>query len=124
MKFPRDQKGLGAIGWLFLILLFGGFLTIGAKLFPHYLDYNTMAGVLESIAKIDGMASRRAPDIRDVIAKRFNLNNIRDFPIDENIEIKRSQNGVEIIMAYEVRVPLVSNIDLVASFDKQVELRN
>ncbi|MBD3649184.1 MAG: DUF4845 domain-containing protein [Pseudomonadales bacterium] len=124
MKFRRDQKGLGAIGWLFMILLFGGFLTIGAKLFPHYLDYNTMAGVLDSISEIDGMAARRTPDIRDVIDKRFNLNNIRDFPIDENIEIKRTQKGVEIVMAYEVRVPLVYNVDLVASFDKQVALRN
>lgn len=124
MNFPRDQKGMGFAGWLFLILIFGGVLTVGLRLFPHYLDHNTVAGVLDGLAEIDGLGSQPTATIRDRMNKRLNVNNVRDFDIEENIKIERSGTGARIVMDYEIRVPVVYNLDLVASFDKQVELRN
>lgn len=126
MTFPRNQRGMGFAGWFFLILIFGGVLTMGLRLFPHYMDHNTISGVLDGLAEIDGLGSQPTATIRERMKKRLNLNNIRDsdFPIDEHIKIERTGKGARIEMDYEVRVPLVRNIDLVASFDKQVELRN
>lgn len=124
MNVPHYQRGLGVAGWIFMILLFGGVLTVGTKLFPYYMDHSTMSGVLDGIAAMDGVATKRTDEIRDLIKHRFKLNNIRDFPIKDEIEIKRTANGVDIVMDYEARVPLVYNVDLVASFHKQVALRD
>lgn len=124
MNFPSDQKGMGFAGWMFLILIFGGVLTVGLRLFPHYLDHNTVAGVLDGLAEVDGLGSQPTATIRDRMNKRLNVNNVRDFDIEENIKIERSGTGARIVMDYEIRVPVVYNLDLVASFDKQVELRN
>jgi hypothetical protein len=39
-----------------------------------------------------------------------------------DIQIKR-QDGVQVRVAYEVRRPMVANIDVVVSFDRTVTLR-
>jgi len=124
MNFAQRQKGLGAVGWLFMILVFGGVLTVGTKLFPYYLDNSTMDGILDEMAEIDGLGAKRTSDIKAVLIKRFKINGIRDFPIDKNIDIKRNNEGVQIVMDYKVTIPLVYNVDLLASFHKSVRLRD
>lgn len=124
MSFPRYQKGMGFVGWMLLILIFGGVLTVGLRLFPHYMDHNTVAGVLDGLGEVEGLGSQPTATIRDRMKKRFNVNNVRDFPVDEYIEIDRSGTEARIVMDYEVRVPVVYNLDLVATFNKQVRLRN
>lgn len=124
MKFGNRQKGLGFAGWLLLILVFGGALTLGLKLVPIYMEHNTMKGVLEGIGREPGMVQKKTPEIMSMIDRRFNLNNVRDFDTKENIEIKRDRNGAQIVLNYEVRMPFAYNLDIVASFSEQVELRD
>ncbi len=123
-NFPRNQAGMGMAGWMFIVFIFGSVLTVGMKLMPPFLDHNTMSNILDGMAAEDGLARKRDFQIANMIKKRFKMNNIRDFKINENLEIKRTRNGVEIVMDYEVRMNLFRNVDLIASFDKAVELRN
>lgn len=123
MTSIRKQKGLGFLGWLVLILLFGGALTLGLKLVPVYTDYNTMADILDGMAAEDGMANKRTPEIEDLIIKRFKINNIRSIDFHKDVQVKRDSNGVRIVLDYEVRMPVVGNLAMVASFDKEVELK-
>ena len=118
------QRGLAVGGWLLLIVVFGMAITMGMKLIPLYLDHNTMSGVLDGMATEDGLAGKRKADLRSMIQQRFKINNVRDFNVKDNIEIKRTKNGTELIMDYEVRQNLFYNVDLVTSFEKTVELRN
>ena len=123
-NFPKKQAGMGMAGWMFIVFIFGSVLTVGMKLMPPFLDHNTMSNILDGLAEEDGLAQKRDYQIEAIIKKRFNMNNIRDFKIHENLEIKRTRNGVEIVMDYEVRMNLIKNVDLITSFDKSVELRN
>jgi Domain of unknown function (DUF4845) len=122
--FPRKQAGMGTAGWMLIVVVFGSVMTIGMKLVPPFLDHNTMSNILDGMAEEDGMAQKRDAAIEKLIKKRFKMNNIRDFNVGENLDIKRTRNGVEIVMDYEVRMNLIKNVDLIASFDKSVELRN
>lgn len=124
MAFGKRQKGLGVGGWLLLILVFGGSLTVGLKLFPVYMDHNTMAGVLDSLAEQEGLGAKRTDAIRSAILQRFKVNNIRDFNHKEFLDIKRDEDGAIVRLDYEVRIPLIANVDLVADFQKQVRLQN
>jgi hypothetical protein len=118
------QLQTGGVGsWIFIILVFGGSLSMGLKLVPLYMNHNTMSSVLDAMAEEDGLAARRTNDLQQMMMQRFKMNNIREFDVKENVEIKRSSNGTEIIMDYEVRIPLVQNLDLIAAFEKSVELR-
>jgi len=94
------------------------------KLAPLYLDHNTMSGVLDGMAAEDGLAGKRKADLQGMIEQRIKINNVRGFNVKDNIEIKRTKNGTELVMDYEVRQNLFYNVDLVTYFDKTVELRN
>lgn len=117
------QHGLGMAGWLILILVFGSMITIGAKLLPLYLDHNTMSKVLDGIAEEPGMAGKYSTDLTALVIQRFKLNNIRDFDVKKHLEIVRERTGVRLVLDYEVRTPLIHNVDLIASFEKSVDLK-
>ena len=118
----RQRGALG--GYLIGIILFGGLLTFLARLGPLYYDHNIMSNVLDAMGMEAGLSNRTDNDLRDMIKQRFKLNNIRDFDIRQHIKFERTGRGTEIVMDYEVRMPLVHNLDIIASFDKRVVLRN
>lgn len=115
----------GSIGGIILgVLVFGSALSLGAKLIPLYMDHNTMSTIMDKMAEEDGLGIKTDSQLLDVMKQRFKLNNIRDFPIHEHVEIKRSGRGTDVVLDYEVRMPLIQNIDMIASFNKQIELRD
>lgn len=124
MVFPKKQAGLSFVGWMILILVFGGGLSIGLKLVPLYIDYNIITKVMNEIGTESGAALRTDADIRESLKKRFSMNNIRDFDIKKNISFDRAAEHAEMVLDYKVDLPLVANVDLLVSFHKEVELRN
>ena len=123
MKFSNRQRGLGVAGWLILIVVFGGITTIGMKLVPLYLDHNTMSNIIDGVAAEPNIGNKRNIDIQEMIINRFKINNIRDFDWKKNLVIKRDSEGVKIILDYEARVPLAGNVDLMAKFYKEANIR-
>jgi hypothetical protein len=124
MNSAKRQAGLGFAGWIILVMLFGGVMTIGMKLFPIYLDNSTMSRVLDDLSNENGLAGRPDRIIYEMITKRFKINNIREYKIRDIVKIKRTNDRTDLVMSYETRVPFVGNVDLIASFHKQVVLRN
>ncbi len=122
--FPKKQMGIGLTGWMLMIAIFGGALTFGLKIIPPFIDHNTMSKVLDGMAEVDQLSLQRDETIKRMIRQRFKMNNVRDFDVHENVELKRSKKGVQVVMDYEVRTNLFMDVDLIASFDKSVELRN
>ena len=123
-NLPKRQAGIGVAGWLVVVLIFGSLMTLAASVVPVYMDHNTMSSILDHMAEENGMAQKRDEELHKIIRNRFKMNNIRDFPIAENLVLNRTSNGVTIVLDYEIRMPLVKNMDMIASFDKTVELRN
>ncbi|MBO6566323.1 MAG: DUF4845 domain-containing protein [Pseudomonadales bacterium] len=109
---------------IFAILIFGGMMSIGAKVIPVYMDHNTISNILDKLAEEPGMGSRTDGGIREELRKRLKLNNIREFDIGEHVKIERHGRGTDVLLDYEVRMPMVSNLDLIAHFNKKVELRD
>ena len=123
MNFPNRQRGIGVAGWLILLLVFGSVMTAAAKLMPLYMDHNTISNLMDKLAAEEGVGKKRKRDIIAALENRFKLNNIRNFPLEENLTFQKKDYGKAVVLEYEVRVPLVHNIDLIASFDKAIELR-
>ncbi|HJN50096.1 MAG: DUF4845 domain-containing protein [Pseudomonadales bacterium] len=124
MNLPHYQKGLSMAGWMFLILVIGSVITIGTKLAPLYLDHNTMSNIMDGLPQEKGMVTKGNVELTDILRKRFKMNNIRDFDFKNHLTINRPEDRVVIDMNYEVRLPLVHNVDLIASFEKQIILRD
>ena len=122
--FPKRQAGMGVGGWLMVLFIAGTVMTLAAKVVPVYADQHTMVSILDGMAIENGLGQKRDTELYKLIKSRFKMNNIRDFAIKDNIAIDRTSNGVEVVLKYEVRMPLIQNMDMIASFDKTIVLRN
>ncbi len=120
--FPSKQRGVGFAGWLIIILVVGGGISVGTKLFPLYMDNNTISGLMDKMAEESDMSQKSKTEIYTLMQNRMRMNNIRDFNVEENLNVVRSKDGTSLVLDYEERVPVVGNIDMMVSFNKEVEL--
>ncbi|MBL4682297.1 MAG: DUF4845 domain-containing protein [Pseudomonadales bacterium] len=123
LTLPKKQIGASLIGWMFIILALGTVATVGTKLVPLYVDHNTISNLMDKMAGEDGLADKRKSDLVKMMEGRMKLNNIRNFPLKENLEVERTKNGTDLKLNYEARVPFFQNIDFIATFSKEIELR-
>jgi hypothetical protein len=121
MQSLQKQRGLTFISWLVILVVAGFLIYVGMKITPVYLDHYAVQAVLKSV-KNDQLSARKSKrEIRSMITKRLDINNIRHVTRD-HISIKRSGKNTTINIAYEERRPIVYNISLVMTFDETVEL--
>ncbi len=114
----RKQRGAVSLGVVIIIAAVVGFMWLSLRLIPHYIDYETMKSVMEDLPgpQIHEMDKRA---IRDSLEKRFKINNLRSFKVRDVVEIERTSKETIVSIAYEVREPLMFNIDMVLSFEDQ-----
>jgi len=121
MKKWHHQRGMTAIGWLLVLGLIGFFTLITLRLVPIYLEYSKVSSVLESLANEPGIGAKPRSDIIRLVSKRFNINDVRKVS-PKLIKLSKEKGMTRISIEYERREHLMSNIDIVASFNKQVEV--
>jgi len=83
-----------------------------------------MGAIMEKMSLENSLALESEGNIRDTMRKRLKINNIRDFDLKEHLKIDHSKVGTELVLDYEVRIELVSNLSLIAAFNKKVSLRD
>ena len=115
---PR-QRGISSAVVLMIALLLGLFFTFGLKVGPLYVDHNLITGLCQGLIDNGEASTLTVTEVRDRISSTLRINNISDF--DLNSILVRKDNGEAIItVAYEKRVPLVANLDIVATFDESL----
>lgn len=118
----RQRGSMGGI--LVILLVVASVVSVGSRVIPLYLDHNTMGTIMEKMSLENGLALASEANIRDTMRKRLKMNNIRDFDLKEHLKIDRTKIGTELVLDYEVRIDLVSNLSLIAAFNKKVPLRD
>ena len=111
---PR-QRGMASAVVLMFALLTGLLFTFGLKVGPLYVDHNLITGFCQGLIDNGEANTLTVTEVRDRISSTLRINNVTDF--DLNSIFMREENGEAIItVAYEKRVPLVANLDIVATF--------
>ena len=118
----RQRGSMGSI--MVILLVVASVVSVGSRVIPLYLDHNTMGTIMEKMSLENGLALQSEANIRATMRKRLKMNNIRDFDLKEHLKIDRSKLGTELVLDYEVRIELVSNLSLIAAFNKKVSLRD
>jgi len=125
MKAHRHSRGITLIGFLVLLCVAGFFAYVVMKLVPVYVEYFGVVKAMEQIKDEPGAAQRSLDQIRRDLNVKFDLQYVNQDDIPpQSIQLKREATGPTLRIAYEKRVPFMYNIDLVASFDKSVNLTN
>lgn len=121
MSRLNKQSGISSAGWL-LILMLGAFALLSFfRMGPAYLDNYYIREALRALAAesedINNMPKR---EIRSKLNKYYTINGIRG-EATKALEIERLRNKQVINVNYEIRVPLIYNIDVVMKFNNQLD---
>ncbi len=109
------QRGMAPAVVMMIALVLGLLFTFGLKVGPLYVDHNLITGLCQGLIDNGEANTLTVTEVRDRVSSTLRINNIPDF--DLNSIFMREENGEAIItVAYEKRVPLVANLDIVATF--------
>ena len=115
-KALRKQAGVSKFGMLMVFILIVTFLTFGLKVVPLYVDHNLVTGICEELIENGEAVNMTTTDVRQRVSNTLRINNITDFDLS-SITMRKENDQAIITIAYERRVELVANLDVVAKFD-------
>lgn len=123
MKTIDRQRGMTAISLAGLLAILAFFVLIALKLVPIYLDHFKVASHLEAIANDHATANMEPEEISKVYFKRLDIDDVESVK-PENLFIEKPQDGKMVLaVEYEVRRPMLGNVDVVVSFVEEFEVK-
>ena len=117
-KADQYQRGLSTWGWLFAVIL-GAFVVISIlNIGPHYVDFRVVQGITDKLPEKTLHQEMSKNQIYEHFKKQFRIENFPLKPRDM-MTIERSTDETVLNIDYEIREPLVFNIDVVLKFSEQ-----
>ncbi|TCZ88581.1 DUF4845 domain-containing protein [Lysobacter sp. N42] len=117
----RAQQGMTLIGFVLVLAVAGVFIYMGMKLIPMYSEYYAVKQAMEGLAQ-EGAGAYDAAKVKDLFFRRLDMSyseNVK--PAD--VKLLRKDAGWMMTVDYEVRRPLIANIDVVGHFVAEKELK-
>ena len=119
------QKGLTLIGFIIVLSMALFVAFIGMRIGPIYMEYYSVVSAMNGVASERGSANLSPFDIRVKVLNRLYVSYSAGNVKEKDIKINRSsREGKQLRIAYEVRKPVIGNLDVVAKFDRSVRLAN
>ena len=103
-----------------MFILVVSFLTFGLKVVPLYVDHNLVSGVCEELIENGEVANMTITEIRQRVSNTLRINNVTDFDLS-SITLRKENDQAIITIAYERRVELAANLDVVAKFNTDLQ---
>jgi hypothetical protein len=115
------QKGVTAIGWVFLLTPLAIVIYAGIRLAPVYLNYMKVVKAMEgSVTELK--ASGASPQtIRTTIDKHFEIDMV-EYPTTKDMKITKDGSAWVVESQYDDDAPLFANLSLHVTFDKKVRI--
>lgn len=114
-----SQRGLTFGSMLLLLILVTPAAGITLKLVPVYVDHNFLVSSTRNLVETRSSTSLTQTMLRQEVAESMRINNIRHID-PRSITLTHISGRPQVRIRYERRVPLIYNIDLIVSFDEQV----
>ena len=119
----RTQRGITLIGFVIVLGLVGFFAYIAMKLVPMYSEYYAVKQALKGLQAEPGIANRDPGKIQDLFFRRLYISYAENVK-PEHVKIERVDGGWNMRVDYEVRKPLMANLDVVGKFSADEQLSN
>ena len=111
----RTQSGMTLIAFVIVLAVVGLFAYVAMKLVPMYSEYYAVKQALKGLAAEPGIADQDPAKIQDLFFRRLYISYAEDVK-PEHVKISRIDSGWEMDVNYEVRKPMISNLDVVGKF--------
>ena len=112
----RKQKGMTLLGFVIVLAVVGFFAYVAMRLFPMYSEYYSVRSAMKGLANEQGIATQDPARIQDLFFRRLYISYSENVK-KEHVKLRRVDNGWEMNVEYEVRRPLVGNLDVVGKFN-------
>lgn len=113
------QLGMTTLGWLGLLVVAGFVLLFAVKIGPVYMQSMTVRSILEQTADEAESEGLGKAQIYERIAKKRLINTVTDLSMAD-IAVSGQGDSLFIDANYEVRRPLLFNIDVVVKFEDMI----
>ena len=115
----KKQQGASFVFWVFFLALIGFLIMMGIKLFPiYYKGFATEKIVEDVAAEMQGKKPTKS-QLWGAIERRININSIYGVEKDAFVYEKQKKGAVTFGLDYEIRIPVILNLDAVVSFDQR-----
>jgi hypothetical protein len=111
----RTQGGITLIGFILVLAIVGLFIFVGMKLVPMYSEYYSVKQALKGLSQEPGIADTYPAKIEDLFFRRLYVSYSENVK-PEHVKIKRIDGGWQMDVDYEVRKPMIYNLDVVGMF--------
>lgn len=118
MNSPSSVRGLSLVGWILVIIVVVIFATAAIKMVPAYIDFNTISSMANSVLSDSKVGLKSENEIRADFAKRMSINNLTVIS-SQDLIIEKDGGTVKVLVDYEVRENLFSNVDVVMAFNRE-----
>ena len=112
----RRQQGITLMSFVIVLVVVGFFALMVMKLFPMYSEYNNLKSVMKAFAAQPNSASMTPAQAFSDLERRFNIAYIESVK-REHVKITRMEGGWKMDVNYEVRKPIIANLDVVGKFN-------
>lgn len=112
----RNQSGITLTSFMIVLVVVGFAAFIAMRLFPMYQEYYSVRSALKGLASEPGVSDMDPAKMQDLFFRRLYINYSENVK-PGNVKIERMDGGWNMRVAYEVRRPLVGNLDVVGKFD-------
>jgi hypothetical protein len=112
----KAQSGMSTLALLLVAVVAGFFLLCLVKIGPVYMQSWTVNSIVTQTAEEARSEKLGKAEIYDRIAKKILINSVTDMTMDD-VEVRGQGEDLEIDANYEVRKPLLFNIDVMVKFD-------
>ena len=119
----RTQRGMTLIGFIIVLAVVGIFAYVAMKLVPMYSEYYAVKSALKGLQAEPGIANRDPAKIQDLFFRRLYISYAENVK-PEHVKIERVDGGWTMSVDYEVRKPLMANLDVVGKFSTSEQLTN
>lgn len=122
MQSLAAQRGISYWGVMALIMFAAFGIKLFVALFPTYTDDVLVNKVVTE--RLTSASLDATPAVLEKeLSQQFNMNSLTTLNPREIFTISNRNGGNQVVKKYEVRKPLIANIDLVVRFEKTFDQR-
>lgn len=123
IQMMGKQRGITLIGFVMMLAVAGIFFFVGFKLFPVYAEYYSAVTDLKAACQESDAPGATLMQMRGKLDRRFNISYVDSINTGKDLKIIREGDMKLLNIKYEVRKPLIYNLDFVAKFDVTEPMR-
>jgi Tfp pilus assembly protein PilE len=117
MQTIAKQRGITLLGFIMVLAVVGVFAFVGFKLFPVYAEYYSAANDLKAACREPDAPKASLQEMRAKLDRRFNISYVDSIIVNKDVKLIKVGDNKSLNIKYEVRKPLIYNLDFVAKFD-------